>query len=264
MAALVDAYRGFIIDLDGVVYLLNDPIEGAAEAVARLQERGLPFVFLTNNSAATPAQYVERLAGHGIEVAGDWIVTSGQAIGLYLDKHRDSSWKKAVVIGEEGLADVLRSREIDVLEHGESEGADLVVVGWDRHFDYDKLRAAVIALRNGAAFIASNTDSTYPTPSGPWPGAGTMVAAVSTGGGKEPFVAGKPNPFIVRMALERLGTTAAETLLIGDRLDSDIMAGLDAGVDTLLVLTGISQRGDIDSLGIRPTHVRKDLLGIFE
>jgi 4-nitrophenyl phosphatase len=221
-------------------------------------------VFLTNNSAATPAQYVERLAGHGIEVGLDRIITSGQAIGRYLDQHRGSRWKKAVVIGEQGLADILRSRGIDVLGHGDHEGADLVVVGWDRHFDYDKLRAAVVALRNGAAYIASNTDSTYPTPSGPWPGAGTMVAAVSTGGGRKPFVAGKPNPFIVQMALERLGTSAGEALLIGDRLDSDIKAGIDAGVDTLLVLTGISRRGDIDSQRTPPTHVREDLLGLFE
>lgn len=264
MAPLAEAYKGFVIDLDGVIYLLHDPVEGSSQAVARLHSIQAPFVFLTNNSVSTPHQYVERLAAFDITVDESQIVTSSQAVGRYLDAEFDARGKRAVVIGERGLIDELERRGLQLLEAGVHEGADLVVVGWDRHFDFERLKAAVIAIRRGALFIATNADSTYPTPEGLWPGAGTMVAAVATGSGTRPIVVGKPNPFIVELALERLGLPRQDVLLIGDRLDSDVEAGIAAGVDTLLVLTGVSQEGDIEPSGTRPTHVREDLQGLFE
>jgi 4-nitrophenyl phosphatase len=151
-----------------------------------------------------------------------------------------------------------------VLEPAESAHADFVMVGWDRHFDFEKLKAAVVAIRNGATYIAMNTDATYPTPDGLWPGAGTMVAAVTTGAGREPVVVGKPNPLFVELALGRLGASAAESLMVGDRLDSDVAAGIAAGVDTLLVLSGVSTEEDVVRLGIRPTYVRKNLAALIE
>jgi 4-nitrophenyl phosphatase len=259
MASLIEKYKAFIIDLDGVVYLLNEPIPGAREAVLRIQREGLPLVFLTNNSAHTPEQYVKKLAKFGIAIEPRHIVTSSQAVGRYLDLNYETSGGTAFVIGEAGLIFELEARGFRLVETGQARGARFVFVGMDRRFDFEKLKAAVIAIRNGAEFIAANADNTYPTPDGLWPGAGSIVAAVTTGSGREPYVAGKPNPLMVEVALARMGAEASETLLVGDRLETDILAGVEAGVDTMLVLTGISTVEEIEERGIHPTHVEEGL-----
>jgi len=259
MASLIDKYRAFIIDLDGVVYLLNEPIPGARDALMQIQERGLKFVFLTNNSASTPEQYVKKLAKFGIEVAPRQIVTSGHAVGRFLDRNYETEGKTAFVIGEKGLTSELEERGLQLVEADEAGRARFVFVGMDRTFDFEKLKAAVVAIRNGAEFIAANADATYPTPDGLWPGAGAIVAAVATGSGREPFVAGKPNPLMVEVALERIDQEPSEILLVGDRLETDILAGIEAGVDTMLVLTGVSRVEEIEERGIRPTYVEEGL-----
>jgi 4-nitrophenyl phosphatase len=256
---LAERYNSFIIDLDGVLYLLNDPIPGAAETVNELTAAGRPIVFLTNNSSATPEQYVEKLARFRIKLEPAQVVTSSQAVGRYLDGKGNLDGSTGYVIGEEGLLEEIRSRSIALPEGEKALESDFVFVGWDRAFSFEKLKTAVVAIRRGAEFIATNADATYPTPGGLWPGAGSLVAAVATGAGKEPLIAGKPNPTIVELALERMGSTPEETLLIGDRLDSDILAGLAASVDTLLVLTGVSTVDEIELTGIKPTHVRSSL-----
>ena len=264
MAPLIEEYRAFIIDLDGVVYLLNEPIPGAREAILRIQERGLPFVFLTNNSASTPEQYVKKLAKLGIGIEPRHIVTSSQAVGRYLDLNYETSGRTAFVIGETGLIFELEARDLELVKAGEARGARFVFVGMDRRFDFEKLKAAVLAIRNGAEFIAANADTTYPTPDGLWPGAGSIVAAVSTASEREPYVAGKPNPLMVEVALDRMGAEADETLLIGDRLETDILAGVKAGVDTMLVFTGVSRVEEVEERGIFPTHIGDDLRALTE
>jgi 4-nitrophenyl phosphatase len=151
-----------------------------------------------------------------------------------------------------------------ITDGSEAESADFVFVGWDRDFDYGKLKAAVIAIRNGAEYLATNSDTTYPTPEGLWPGAGSILAAVSAGSGKEPVIVGKPSPFLVELALERVGVGPGEALLIGDRLDTDIDAGNRAGVDTALVLTGVSRAEETETLGIRPRYVFENLKGLLK
>lgn len=262
MGCLFEQYRAFIIDLDGVIYLMHETVQGSSDAVRRMQELGLPFVFVTNNSVATPGMYVERLKGHGIEVGPESIVSSAQAVRHFLERRGDVRGKTALVIGEEGLRTELEALGLRLLE-APRETADLVVVGWDRTFDFEKLKSAVVCIRAGAEYLATNADATYPTPQGLWPGAGTMVAAVSTGAGREPVVAGKPNPIIVELALERLGSRPEETLIVGDRLDSDIAAGEAVGVDTMLVLTGVSKREEVDSSPFTPTHVAPDLASLM-
>jgi 4-nitrophenyl phosphatase len=264
LAPLFKSYKGFIIDLDGVVYLLHEPIPGSADAVRRMQDLGLNFLFLTNNSIATPEEFAERLAGFDIHVGPDQILTSSEAAGYYLDRNHETRGKRALVIGEHGLLVELEKRGLEIVSPEDCGRIDFVFVGWDRNFDFKKLKAAVIAIRAGATYIAMNTDATYPTPDGLWPGGGTMVAAVSTGAGKDPYVIGKPNAFIVEIALDRLGVDRADALLVGDRLDSDIQAGMSAGVDTLMVLTGISDEAEIETTGLHPTHIRKDLSGLFD
>ena len=263
MGALLEQYQAFILDMDGVLYLLDTPIAGSTEAVRAMRESGKRLVFLTNNSASTPEMYVQRLAKQGIEAEAGEIVTSAQACRFYLESNFETEGKRALVIGEAGLLQECARMGIEVIPFDDWKSADLILVGWDRHFDYPRLKAAVLAARNGAIYIAMNTDSTYPTPQGLWPGAGTMVAAVTTGAGKEPIVVGKPNSLIVDLALDRMGAGREETLCIGDRLETDILVGVRAGIDTLLVLSGVSTQGDIPDSGVSPTHVRKDLAGLL-
>lgn len=264
MPRLIDRYEAFIIDLDGVLYLRNDPIPGSAEAVKELAAAGKRFVLLTNNSGPTTQQYVQKLDRFGIKVLPEQIISSAQAIRRYLESNHEIEGKTAFVIGEEGLLSELNDMGLRLLNGDEARESDFVFVGWDRKFDFDKLKTAVTAIRGGAFYVAANTDATYPTPDGLWPGAGSLVAAVSTGSGREPVVAGKPSPLIVRVALERMTANPADTLLIGDRLDSDVAAGLAAGVDTLLVLTGVSTAEEAEQTGIHPTHIRKNLAGLLE
>jgi 4-nitrophenyl phosphatase len=229
-----------------------------------LAAEGKKFVLLTNNSALTIQQYMEKLGRFDIEVSPEQIITSAQAIRRYLEENHETEGKTAFVIGEDGMLSELSEMGFRFLTGEEAAEADFVFVGWDRHFDFAKLKSAGIAIRRGAAYIAANTDSTYPTPQGLWPGAGSLVAAVSTASGREPVVAGKPSPLIVRAALERMKAETDETLLVGDRLDTDIEAGLRAGVDTALVLTGVSTEEEIERTGIRPTYIRKNLAGLLE
>lgn len=202
---------------------------------------------------------MDKLAGFGIDVDTRQIVTSSLAVGRYLEENFETGGKRAFVIGEGGLLEQIEERGLVPVGPEDALKAEFVFVGWDRFFDFEKLKAAVVAIRNGATYIATNTDSTYPTPDGLWPGAGSIVAAVSTGSGKDPYVAGKPNPLIVRLALDVMGASARETLLVGDRLDTDIVAGRAAGVDTLLVLTGVSGGGEAEGAETKPTHVAESL-----
>lgn len=262
--SLADRYQAFIIDLDGVLYLIREPIEGSLGTIKKLQADRKPFVFLTNNSSATIEQYLERLGNIGLEVEGEQIVTSSQALAGYIRENYETQGKTVFLIGGEGLHRELSSIGLEVVDSERGSSADFVVVGWDGDFNYRKLKAAVIAVRDNAVYLASNTDATYPTQSGLWPGAGTMVAAVSTGSGKEPFIGGKPNRLIVDYALERMGAAREDTLLIGDRLETDILAGINSDVDSLLVLTGVSTKEDVSATGIRPVYVRENLAAIYE
>lgn len=264
MASLLDKYRAFIIDLDGVVYLLDEVIEGSSQVIRHLQKDDLPFVFLTNNSVATPQQYVSKLNKFEIMVRPEQIVSSSHAVGRLLDLNYETEGKKAFVIGETGLTVELEARGLELVGPGYVQGVDFVFVGWDRKFNFEKLKAAVVGIRSGARYIVTNTDATYPTPQGLWPGAGSIVAAVTTGSGCEPVVAGKPNPLIVELALSRLGVGAEETLLVGDRIDTDIKAGAEAGVDTMLVLTGVTGEDGIEESNIRPTYIRGSIEAILE
>ncbi len=263
-ANLAGRYDAFIIDLDGVIYLMNEPVPGSAETVRRLASEGKKFIFLSNNSAPTVPEYIEKLGRFGIEIDDGQIINSALAVRRYLERNHDYEDKTAFVIGEEGLRAAIGSMGIRLLEGEEGRRADFVFVGWDRRFDYEKLKVAELAVRNGAVYVATNTDATYPTPVGLWPGTGSLVAAVNAASGAEPVVVGKPDPFIIHMAIEKLGSKPEESLVIGDRLDTDIEAGIAAGVDTLLVLSGVSTEKDLEETGVRPTYVRRDLSGLFD
>ena len=263
LVSLLENYSVFLIDLDGVVYLNDRPVPGGKETIKEIQRRGLGFLFLSNNSSATPQQYVEKLLKMGIQVEVRNVMTSGQALGRYIEENYPAKGKTGFVIGEYGLESELEARGIKLLQGDAAKEVDFVVVGWDRFVTYEKLKIACVAIRNGATYLATNKDATFPTPHELWPGAGAIVAAVTTASGREPVAIGKPNPYMVKLGLERLGASEKDALIVGDRLETDILAGIEAGVDSALVLSGISREEDIVASGIIPTHVIESLSSLL-
>ena len=235
----------YVFDLDGVLYLGSTPIPHAADAVRRLQDAGKSVYFLTNNSAQTRADYRAKLAKvNGLEVPESAIFTSAYATALYL-KQRGAAGRSAFVIGEPGLAAELRDSAglvpVTQPDAVDLHDIDYVVVGIDRQFSYDKLRFAHEAITRGhAQFIATNRDTTLPTEAGEVPGGGSLVAALAAATGREPVNMGKPEPHGYEAILEAARVTAPQSVMVGDRLDTDIAVGRRAGAHTLLVLTGVT------------------------
>jgi 4-nitrophenyl phosphatase len=230
-------YPLYIFDLDGTLYRGSEAIPGAAETVAQLKAGGALVRFLTNNSSQTPDAQSAKLVSMGIEAKPEEILTSAVGTAQYLAEH---VLKRAYIVGEPGLVEILASRGIHAADA--EEECDAVVVGICRSFTYDLMNQAMQRLLKGAAFVATNTDATYPMEGGRVvPGAGSIVAAVRTCSGREPVVIGKPNPFLVEMVLRETGVAAADALVIGDRYETDILSGQAAGCDTLLVLTGVTR-----------------------
>lgn len=260
--SLIDRYQAFLVDLDGVIYLDTQVVPGAVEAINRIISHGKELAFITNNSAASPERYVKRLDGYGITVEARQVMTSSTILVEYLSQRGVGPGSHALVIGEEGLIEAVRDAGYAVVHNLHDVKPEIVCVGFDRFFTYEKLKSAVSAIRGGAFFVATNADTTYPTPEGLWPGAGAILASVIAGSGEEPVVVGKPGPIIVEQTLARLGVPPTEALLVGDRLDTDILAGKAAGVDTLLVLSGVSTEDEILSTGIEPTYLLPSIAGL--
>jgi 4-nitrophenyl phosphatase len=254
--ARLRAARAFVFDMDGVLYRGHDPLPGVSELLAAIQARGADYVLATNNSMASPQQYADRLGAMGLSVSMDKIQTSGTATRDYLRQHLPEG-AAVYVVGMPGL----KEQVYDVGGFTPAEPAEgvantaAVVCGLDQEFTYAKLKAAFFAIRAGARFIATNIDSSLPTESGFVPGAGTIVAAIRTATGVEPTVIGKPSPEVLIQAAHELGAGPAESVMIGDRLDTDILAGNRAGMLTAMVLTGVSSVADIDGSGARPDIV---------
>jgi glycerol-1-phosphatase len=255
---LVDRYDAALLDLDGVLYRGTEPIDGAAEAVRELRERGVGIAFVTNNSSRTPEQVAEKLRGLGIDARPEEVASSAMATADFLAAQSVGS---AFVVGETGIREALRKAGIEVLD-GEPDHADVVVVGVDTDATYATLRTAALLVQRGSRLVATNADRSYPVPEGLWPGAGALLAVITTTTGREPeAVIGKPNTPLLEAALERAG--GSRPLVVGDRLDTDISGAAAAGWDSLLVLTGVS--GPADLVGARdlPTYVAGTLGGLF-
>lgn len=247
---------GLILDMDGVLYRGNHALPGARELFPALRGAGLSFILLTNNSTLTQQQYSDKLARMGVVVEPGAIVTSGVATSLYLMQHYPEGGG-VYVLGESGLLTTLTSAPGFRADGWQPK---FVVAGLDYHFNYDSLQRACSAIRRGAVFIATNTDATIPVEGGElWPGAGSIVAAVKTCSGVEPVVIGKPNSYIGQMALLKLDLPARQALCVGDRLETDVLLGKRIGTPTALLLTGVSQRDDIERAEAAPDYVFEDL-----
>jgi 4-nitrophenyl phosphatase len=255
----LNGLHAFLLDMDGVLYEGDAVLPGAVSFVTHLQESGMPFLMLTNNAVRTPGQYVTKLARMGMAVAEDRIFTSALATADYLAGIAPGA--RVLVVGQDGLLDALRARGLVLVTRADDQPT-YVVAGLDMTLTYDKLREATWAIRRGATFIASNPDVTYPTERGEAPGAGAVVAALQAASGVQPRVIGKPELGIFSQALARLGTTAQETAMVGDRMETDIVGGARAGVRTILVLTGVTREADLPTLAVQPDWVFPDLAAL--
>ncbi len=244
-AAALEGISAIILDMDGVIYRGDKPVKGARRAVKKLRSDGKKLVFSTNNSAHTRAAYVRKLARMGITASEQEIVTSGYATAIYLKKR--SPRAKIYVAGENGLQSELSGVDLKLVPTEEAEKATHVVAGLDRTINYSKIAAGLRALLAGAEFIATNADATYPTELGLSPGAGATIGALVGCSGREPsLVIGKPFPYMIEIALGLLDTKPGETAIVGDRLDTDVLAGKKTGLRTILVLSGACTRKEAE------------------
>lgn len=255
--------KGFIFDMDGVLYRGGELLPGVADLFNALELRQKSFILATNNSMSTPAEYVRKLSGFGVTVPESIILTAGTATRDYLLHHLPST-ARILTIGMPALREQLfAGTDFVPVERAEDE-PDAVVAALDMQFTYDKLRTATAAIRNGAQFIATNADATLPTESGLIPGAGSIIAALAVASGRQPTVIGKPSPRVLEQAVQNLGLTPDQAVMIGDRLDTDILAGYRAGLLTVLTLTGVSTRDEIPSAPALPDLVFTDLRAMLE
>lgn len=255
--------KAWIFDMDGVLYRGSEALPGVRELLDALTLRERQVMLATNNSMSTPQAYETRLAGMGIDVPAAAVITSALATRDYLQRTLPDG-SGIYVIGMPALREQLfDGTTFHPVQYGEEHPA-AVVIGLDLNFTYDKLKAAHAALQQGAHFIATNADTTLPTEAGLVPGAGSIVAALAAASGRQPIVIGKPETPMLEMAMLRMGVRPEETVMLGDRLDTDILAGERAGMPTVLVLTGVSTREDLATAEALPDVVVSDLPSLVE
>lgn len=254
--------KNLIFDMDGVLWHGDIPMPGLADLFDTLRQHNIQFVMATNNASKTPQQYVEKLARFGVAVAHDQIFTSAEATGDYL-QHTYEPGVKAFVVGDVGLVTAVQTRGFRLLTVDEVMGGEtavFVVAGFNPNATYPQLAAGALLIHKGADFIGTNPDLTFPSEYGPLPGAGSFLAFLQAATSVEPTVIGKPGPLIFQMAMEKLGGTPQNTAMVGDRLETDIAGGKAAGIQTILVLSGISQRHDVaQANGLQPDFIFADI-----
>lgn len=239
----------WLTDMDGVLVHEGIPIPGADRFLKRLRESGKPFLVLTNNSIYTPRDLQARLARMGLAVPVDNIWTSALATAKLLDAQRPGG--TAYGIGEAGLTTALH----DIGYILTDQEPDYVVLGETRTYSFESLTKAIRLINDGARFICTNPDETGPSAEGPLPAAGSVAALITKATGKAPYFAGKPNPLMMRTGLNAIGAHSETSAMIGDRMDTDVLAGLEAGMETFLVLTGLTKPEDIDRYPFRPSTI---------
>jgi NagD protein len=241
--------HSWLMDMDGVLVREEEPIPGAADFIARLRELEIPFLVLTNNSIYTARDLAARLRNSGIELPEDRIWTSALATARFLDDQRPGG--SAYVIGEAGLTTALHSTGYTLTERN----PEYVVLGETRTYSFERITQAIRLIAGGARFIATNPDATGPTLDGPLPATGSVAALISRATGVEPYFVGKPNPLMMRSALNAIDAHSETAAMIGDRMDTDVVSGLEAGMETILVLSGLTTGEDAERHPYRPSRI---------
>ena len=245
--------RAFISDMDGVIYHGNHLLPGAVEFVRYLKEHDRQFLFLTNSSERTPRELSEKLRRLGVDVGEEHFYTSALATAEFLAKQKPAC--SAFVIGEAGLYNALYEQGITMND----TNPDYVVMGETRTYSYERIEKACSLVFKGAKLIGTNPDMTGPTERGIVPATGSLIAPIEMTTGTKAYFVGKPNPFMMRRAVKRLNATSRDTVIIGDRMDTDIIAGIEAEVDTVLVLSGVTTPENMLQFAYRPGIILKDL-----
>lgn len=248
----------WLSDMDGVLVHESEALPGAAEFVAALQAKGRPFLLLTNNSIYTPRDLAARLAASGLMVPEEAIWTSALATADFLSQQKPNG--TAFVIGEAGLTTALHDVGYTLTE----SNPDYVVIGELRSYSFTAITRAIRLILGGARFIATNPDVTAPSPDGPIPATGAAAAMITKATGAEPYFVGKPNPMMFRGAMNRIGASAKSTVMIGDRMDTDIVAGIEAGLETILVLTGSTKADQVARFPWRPGRVLDSIADVVD
>jgi NagD protein len=243
------AIESWLMDMDGVLVHEANALPGADRFLARLKELGLPFLLLTNNSIYTRRDLAARLRASGLEVPEESIWTSASATARFLETQRPNG--TAFVVGESGISTQLYQAGYTLTDHD----PDYVILGETRTYSFERITQAIRLIAGGARFIATNPDPTGPSPGGPLPATGSVAALITRATGVEPYFVGKPNPLMMRSALNALEAHSETTAMIGDRMDTDIVAGLEAGMETILVLSGVTTREEAERFPYRPSRI---------
>ena len=249
--------------MDGVIWRSDTPIGDLASIFKRIRARGLKFVFATNNSTKTSEQYMQRLQEFGVDVELWQVITSSQAVA-HAVAQKSPRGTNVFMIGEDGIRMALEEKGFEIVSVENATQAQAVVMGIDREINFQKVSEATLLVRSGIPFYVTNTDRTFPTPRGEIPGSGAWVSIITTATDVQPIVAGKPFPFLMELSLEKLGTKKEETLVVGDRLETDIAAGQAMGCPCALVLSGVSTKEQADAWSPKINIIANDLATLFE
>lgn len=252
-------YKGYLIDLDGTMYTGSQVIEGAIEFIDYLNKEDKDYLFVTNNSSKTPEEVAEKLNEIGFHTSSEHVITTAMATAGYISE--ESPGATVYMVGGTGLRKSLNDAGLIVKD---DEHVDYVVMGLDEEITYEKLTVACLAVRNGAKFISTNKDVSIPKERGFLPGNGSLTSVVSVSTGQTPIFIGKPETIIMEQALEKIGHAKEECIMIGDLYDTDILAGINSGIDTLHVHTGVTTFEEIQRKEVLPTYSIKNLLEIIE
>jgi len=241
--------RSWLMDMDGVLVHEEHAIPGADRFLNRLRELGTPFLVLTNNSIYTRRDLAARLRASGLEVPEEAIYTSALATASFLEDQRPGG--SAFVIGEVGLTTALHESGYILTERS----PDYVILGETRTYSFEQITRAIRLIANGARFVATNPDATGPSSEGPTPATGSVAALISRATGVAPYFVGKPNPLMMRSALNAIDAHSETTAMVGDRMDTDVVAGIEAGLETVLVLTGVTRAADLERYTYRASRI---------
>jgi NagD protein len=250
--------RSWLMDMDGVLVREEQAVPGADRFIARLRELEIPFLVLTNNSIYTRRDLSARLRVSGLEVPEEAIWTSALATARFLESQRPGG--SAFVIGEAGLTTALHSAGYTMTD----VAPDYVVLGETRTYSFERITRAIRLIASGARFIATNPDTTGPTPDGPLPATGSVAALISRATGHEPYFIGKPNPLMMRSALNAIDAHSETSAMIGDRMDTDVVSGLEAGMETILVLTGMTTREQAERYPYRASRIVESVAALID